>query len=96
MEAIAVSKLKASLSEYLKRVKSGSEIIVTERGKPVAKILPFDASDSVPEDLRDLEQEGLISIGKKKLPLDFWRLPQTRDSDGLVLKALLEERAKGR
>jgi len=41
MKTAAVSKLKAGLSEYLARVKAGEEVIVTERGKPIAKIVPF-------------------------------------------------------
>ncbi|PYN64673.1 MAG: type II toxin-antitoxin system prevent-host-death family antitoxin, partial [Candidatus Rokuibacteriota bacterium] len=41
MTSAAVAKLKASLSEYLARVKAGEEVIVTERGKPIAKIVPF-------------------------------------------------------
>jgi hypothetical protein len=31
MKTASVSKLKASLSEYLKRVKAGEEVLVTER-----------------------------------------------------------------
>jgi len=33
MKSAAISKLKASLSEYLDRVKAGEEVIVTERGR---------------------------------------------------------------
>ena len=36
-----VSKLKATLSEHLARVKAGEEVIITERGKPIAKIVPI-------------------------------------------------------
>ena len=37
MPTAAVSDLKARLSEYLKRVKAGPEILITDRGKPVAR-----------------------------------------------------------
>ena len=40
MKTAAVSKLKASISEYLLKVKAGEEVIVTDRGKPIAKIVP--------------------------------------------------------
>jgi prevent-host-death family protein len=40
METAAISKLKASLSEYLSKVKAGEKVLVTERGKPIAKIIP--------------------------------------------------------
>lgn len=96
MKTAAVSKLKASLSEYLLKVKAGEEIIVTERGKPIARLVPVAPSEAIPEYLREMEKKGLISIGTGKLPKDFWDLPRPKDPKGLVLKALLEERREGR
>ena len=37
MRTATVSKLKASLSEYLRQVKAGEEVLVTERGRPIAR-----------------------------------------------------------
>ena len=31
-----VSELRASMSKYLARVKEGEEVVITQRGKPVA------------------------------------------------------------
>jgi prevent-host-death family protein len=33
MTVASVSKLRASLSEFLRRVKAGEEVLVTERGR---------------------------------------------------------------
>ena len=41
MQTVPVAKLKATLSEFLAKVKAGEEVIVTERGKPIAKIVPL-------------------------------------------------------
>ena len=97
MRSTAVSKLKATLSEHLARVKAGEEVIVTERGKPIAKIIPI-RGDSVatPAHLTDLARAGLIRLGSGKLPKGFWKLPRPADPSGAVLRALLEERASGR
>lgn len=38
MRTVAVRELKNKLSEYLRRVKAGERVVVTERGKPVAMI----------------------------------------------------------
>ncbi|MFQ5520338.1 MAG: type II toxin-antitoxin system Phd/YefM family antitoxin, partial [Candidatus Methylomirabilia bacterium] len=46
MKLANVAKLKATLSEYLARVKAGEEVIVTERGKPIARIVPFTRDSS--------------------------------------------------
>ena len=48
MQTAAVSELKASLSEYLGRVKAGEDILVTDRGVPVAKLVPLKR-ERVPE-----------------------------------------------
>ena len=97
MKSAAISRLKASLSEYLDRVKAGEEVIVTERGKPIARITPLSADNaSLPPHLRELERAGLIRLGTGRLPKDFWKIPRPEDPKGLVLKALLEEREAGR
>lgn len=36
---VAVSELRAHLSEWLERVREGEEVVVTERGIPVARLL---------------------------------------------------------
>ena len=43
-----------------------------------------------------MEKQGLIRLGSGKLPKDFWRMQRPDDPEGLVLKALLEEREAGR
>jgi len=40
---VAVRELKNHLSEYLRKVAAGEELIVTSRGKPVARLLPPEA-----------------------------------------------------
>jgi prevent-host-death family protein len=54
---VGVRDLKNSLSRYLKRVKEGETIVVTERGNPVARIPP----GTVPDRTARLMAEGRIS-----------------------------------
>jgi prevent-host-death family protein len=96
MKTAAVSELKARLSEYLDQVKGGTEILITDRGKPVARLVPLSRSRDLRESLVRMEKQGLIRIGSGKLPKNFWRMPRPDDSDGTVLQALLEERKGGR
>lgn len=97
MKTAAISKLKASLSEYLLKVKAGEEVIVTDRGKPIAKIIPIKRSEmEISPHLLILERAGLVKIGTGKIPDSFWNLPRPKDPKGLVLKALLQERKEGR
>ncbi|MDD9372334.1 MAG: type II toxin-antitoxin system prevent-host-death family antitoxin [Acidimicrobiales bacterium] len=39
---VGVRDLKNNLSRYLDRVKAGEEVIVTERGRPVARLSAMD------------------------------------------------------
>ena len=40
MAAVGIRELKNRLSQYLKRVRAGERLVVTDRGKPVAIISP--------------------------------------------------------
>jgi prevent-host-death family protein len=96
MKTTTVTKLKASLSEYLRQVKAGEEVLVTERGRPIAKLAPTVNPQTFPEELVEMEKQGVIRLGGEKLPKDFWKMPRPKDPKGLVLKALLQEREEGR
>ncbi len=88
MQSVGVRELKANLSRYLKRVKSGESIVVTERKKEVAVILP-SASDSHEEKVLELIQRGLVhwSGGKPK-----GRAPRIVSKGQSVSEAVLEDR----
>jgi prevent-host-death family protein len=96
MTSATVSKLKASLSEYLRRVKAGEEVLVSERGRPIAKLVPVTGADALPDHLAEMVSQGLARVGSRRLARAFWALPRPRDPKGRVLKALLEEREQGR
>jgi prevent-host-death family protein len=93
MKTTTVSKLRASLAKYLGLVNAGEE--VTKRGRPIVKLTPAANSDMLPDQLVEMEKQGLIKIGSGKLPKGFWDLPRPKDPKGSVLKAILWEREKG-
>lgn len=97
MKTAAVSELKALLSKYLSKVKAGEEVVVTDRGRPIAKIVPIKRTEmEIPPHLLTLERAGLVRIGQASLPASFWSLPRPKDRKGAVIKALLNEREEGR
>ena len=96
METTSISQLKASLSHYLKTVQAGEEVLITDRGKVIAKIIPLEKDDrEIPPHLRELERMGLASIGSGKVPDEFWNCPRPRVSEGSALAALLADREEG-
>jgi prevent-host-death family protein len=46
---VAVSDLRAHLSEWLERARHGDEVVVTDRGVPVARILGIAAASRIEE-----------------------------------------------
>lgn len=46
-DRVGVRQLRQNLSRYLDEVKSGSTLVVTERGREVARLVPSGVGDSV-------------------------------------------------
>jgi len=95
MRTAAIAELKASLSEYLSSVTQGEEVIVTNRGRPVAKIVPYALEGDEDEHRLDLIRRGLLKPGKGPLSAEFLNRRKHRDIEGELLKALLEDREAG-
>jgi len=96
MGRVSVSDLKARLSEHLRRVKGGEEVIVTERGRPVAVLSPVPPPESQETELDALVGSGLARRAKRPVDEGFWGLARGDDRNGAVLETLLRERREGR
>ena len=59
MERVGIRDLKQHASAVIRRVSAGEEIEVTDRGRPVARIVPIRQGD----DYERLIAEGEISVG---------------------------------
>lgn len=86
MSQVGVRKLKDRLSGYLKRVQGGEEIVVTERGRSVARIVPVTTS-SLKRDLEPMLREGSVRWSGGK-PRGASRRPVIR---GQTLAAMVME-----
>lgn len=94
-ETVGIAELKRCLSAHLKQVKAGEEILITERGHVIARIVPYTRSGSTPGEYEAMIESGQIRPGTGKLDPRFWNLPRVDDPEGLLLKSLLEERESG-
>ena len=66
MKTVGVRDLKNKLSEYLRHVRLGESILVTDRGEVVAELLPpgqGQADASLPAGLQSLARRGLLTLG---------------------------------
>jgi prevent-host-death family protein len=95
MRTTGVTELKASLSEMLARVKSGEEILITEHGRPIARLMPLPSWD-MDAATEELVRRGLAKPPERPMDVEeFFKLPRPEDPEGLLLQALLEERRSG-
>ena len=75
MRSLGIAELKALLSETLARVKGGEEVLVTEHGRPIARILPL--STAAPAAVtQELVRMGQVRAPEKPLDEAFWKLPR--------------------
>ncbi len=69
MSRVGIRELKSQLTRYLRQTKLGDEIVVTERGNPIAVIQPIRAgkrSARLETRLAALAAQGLISLPTAK------------------------------
>ncbi len=83
-----IRELKAKLSAYMRRVKAGETIVITEHGKPVGRIVPVGRSTH--EQIAALVHAGLINWNSEKLA-HISPPTQTR-GDRTLSELLLEDR----
>lgn len=96
MKKASISILKAHLSRYLDAVKSGEEVIVTERGRPVARLTRLDPRN-VPEGrVAELVREGRMRAPTHTAPSRGEVEPVASDPKGRSLEILLEDRVESR
>ena len=81
---VGVRELRANLSRWLEKVKEGEVLVVTERGKPVARIVP----DPPRSKFDRLVAEGRITPAKRpKGPA-----PEPIKANGTVSDLVIEDR----
>ena len=95
MKTVGVRDLKNKLSEYLRQVRSGESVLVTDRGEVIAEISPpgRDAADtSVPAGLLALARRGIATIGSPCDASVYPSIPRGRRARRTATELLDEER----
>ncbi|MEP6591765.1 MAG: type II toxin-antitoxin system prevent-host-death family antitoxin [Gemmatimonadota bacterium] len=95
MTKTSITELKARLSAYLDIVRQGDEVLVTDRGRVIARLSPVtgDLQEASRREL--LIRSGRVTPPAKALPKNFWSHGHPKDRNGGSLAALLSERGEG-
>jgi prevent-host-death family protein len=92
---VSIREAKIKLSKLVKLVKKGQEIILTDRGRPVGRIVPME-NKTLPlsERIRHLEERGVLvplaQKSKRSIPIP---IPLSNE---LAQKLLQEDRNHAR
>jgi prevent-host-death family protein len=91
--AIGVRDAKAQLSRLLQDVQRGGEWTITERGKPIARLVPIAAeSVSLAQRIRSLEQAGII----EPVPVRRFSVPPPLPVESGLARRMLDSDRNGR
>jgi prevent-host-death family protein len=87
----SVYEAKAKLSEILRLVKADREVTITERGKRIAKIVPYVAGEelTLEQRLQSLRSEGQLQVAR----VSPKQLEVTGPKAAGALKRFLEDRS---
>lgn len=92
MSTVGIRELKNRLPYYLRRTRQGEEIIVTDRGKPIALLNPINGSAkamSLEGELASLATRGAVILPSQK-PLA--RIRRVKVKGKPMSKTILDER----
>ena len=96
MKAVGIRELKARLSEYVRLVRSGEVVLVTDRGEVVAELAPPRTTRRTTSDeagIDDLVTRGLMTRGAPNDP-SVYRKMRRLAPDGTAQRLIDEERGE--
>ena len=92
-----ISIAKNNLSALIREVQQGETIVITDRGRPVARLEPVGDVDHPDARLRALVDDGLVALPRKPADASVLELPMPTVVAGpSAVDYLLEEREGGR
>lgn len=96
MKTVGIAELKNRLSHYLEGVQRGEEILIRDRNKPIARIVPLKSSEFTEEELA-LAAAGILRLPEQAaLPADFWTEPRPGVAAKDAVNAVIAERKESR
>ncbi|MBA2341731.1 MAG: type II toxin-antitoxin system prevent-host-death family antitoxin [Pyrinomonadaceae bacterium] len=92
MRTVNIADLKNNLSAHLERVRAGEELLVKDRNRPIAKLVPLAAGEDLDEEEMELAAAGLVRLPTASLPRSFWKMPAPQVSLEDAVAAVTAER----
>ena len=93
MRSVKLSELKKNLDEFLNEVRQGEELVIRDRNRPIAKLVPLQSPDD-----EEARMEALVAAGKIRrpqrdsFPESFWEEDGPRVSLEKIVAAVMADR----
>jgi prevent-host-death family protein len=101
MKSASITEARNNLSALLDQVKEGESILITEHGRPVARLEPvrdLSSKDADEARIADLERRGIVRRnGTGRIPKAILDTPPPKLPRGMksLVDLILEEREEG-
>jgi len=92
MRTVNISDLKARLSAHIQLVRDGEEVLVCDRNKPVARIVPCHLEGHSEQEQRLIARGVLTPPLNKRPACVSWPTPPGNVSDEIMEQVWREER----
>ncbi|MGA8756661.1 MAG: type II toxin-antitoxin system prevent-host-death family antitoxin [Stellaceae bacterium] len=92
MQKVGLKTLKNKLSEYVRMAAAGEAIVITDRGRAVAEIVPYERGTGLTPFQEKGLREGWLTPAKRP----FAPLPPRKPIPGYTLEQLLADLDKDR
>ena len=96
MITVSLSELQTRLSAFIDNVRDGDEVLVTDRGRPIARLMPVRLVDQEEGRREMLLRSGRLRGPATALAGDFFTRARPVDAHGYSLASLLDECTDGR
>ncbi|MDQ3011866.1 MAG: type II toxin-antitoxin system prevent-host-death family antitoxin [Acidobacteriota bacterium] len=97
MKTVSVAELKNRLNFYLEDIRRGEEFLISDRNKPIARIVPLTDANEFSEEELALAAAGILRLPMTpSLSKDFWTEPRPSVATKDAVKAVIDERKENR
>jgi prevent-host-death family protein len=89
---LGLREANQQFSKAIKAVRAGKEVILTERGRPIAVIKPIKEADTQEAALQEMADEGLITLPSRKGPMPSPRWRPVKIKGKPLSQTIIEDR----
>lgn len=89
---LGLREANQQFSKAIKAVRAGKEVVLTDRGRPIAVIRPIKEADTQQAALQQMADEGLITLPLRKGPMPAPRWKPVKAKGKALSQTIIEDR----